>query len=184
MQAMDVLYNASFYDYIRDERNVDLSAIRLSRIIKDYKPKQVASALLWMIQGWSVENTSKLLRILFADWLPDLAGYSWCNISCVFSLISRGWPKNPQCCLCVAYILMSEPASSAALFLRSLTQNWDRNESVDIITYLDAVLKWDTVYLQEVMTLYSTVSPDEKSTSPVSSSYNEDLNLASQKLVI
>jgi hypothetical protein len=68
--------------------------------------------------------------------------------------------------------------------LRSLTQNWDRNESVDIITYLDAVLKWDTVYLQEVMTLYSTVSPDEKSTSPVSSSYNEDLNLASQKLVI
>jgi hypothetical protein len=74
MQAMDVLYNASFYEYIRDERNVDLSAIRLSRIIKDYKPKQVATALLWMIQGWSVENTAKLMRIVFADWLPDLAG--------------------------------------------------------------------------------------------------------------
>jgi hypothetical protein len=77
MQAMDVLYNASFYEYIRDERNCDLSAQRLCRIIKDYKPKQVANALLWMIQGWSVENTSKLLRIIFADWLPDLAGYLW-----------------------------------------------------------------------------------------------------------
>jgi hypothetical protein len=78
---------------------------------------------------------------------------------------------------------MSEPASSTALFLRSLTQNWDRNESIDIITYLDAVLKWDTVYLQEVMTLYSTLPPDEKST-PVSSSYSEDLSVASQKLVL
>ncbi|KAJ3327650.1 hypothetical protein HDU91_004345, partial [Kappamyces sp. JEL0680] len=74
MQAMDVLYGASFYDYIRDERNCDLSAQRLSRIIKDYKPKQVANAILWMIQGWSVENTSKLLRTIFSDWLPDLAG--------------------------------------------------------------------------------------------------------------
>lgn len=75
MQAMDVLYSASFYDYIRDERNCDLSAQRLCRIIKDYKPRQVANALLWMIQGWSVENTSKLLRTIFSDWLPDLAGY-------------------------------------------------------------------------------------------------------------
>ena len=74
MQAMDVLYSASFYEYIRDERNCDLSAQRLSRIIKEYKPRQVANALLWMIQGWSVENTSKLLRILFSDWLPELAG--------------------------------------------------------------------------------------------------------------
>jgi hypothetical protein len=74
MQAMDILYNASFYEYIRDERNVDLSAIRLSRIVKDYKPKQVATALLWMIQGWSVENSAKLFRIIFNDWLPDLAG--------------------------------------------------------------------------------------------------------------
>ncbi|KAJ3274937.1 hypothetical protein HDV01_001801 [Terramyces sp. JEL0728] len=136
MQAMDVLYNAAFYDYIRDERNVDLSAIRLSRIIKDYKPRQVANALLWMIQGWSVETTSKLLRIIFSDWLPDLAG-------------------TPQCSLCVAYLLMSEPANTAALFLRSLMQNWTRKESIDLVTYLDAILKWNTEYLQEVMAVYA-----------------------------
>ncbi|KAJ3262094.1 hypothetical protein HK103_003937 [Boothiomyces macroporosus] len=148
MQAMDVLYNAAFYDYIRDERNVDLSAIRLSRIIKDYKPRQVANALLWMIQGWSVETTAKLLRIIFSDWLPDLAG-------CVFSLISRNWPKTPQCSLCVAYLLMSEPANTSALFLRSLMQNWSRKESIDLVTYLDAILKWNTEYLQEVMAVYA-----------------------------
>ncbi len=77
---------------------------------------------------------------------------------------------------------MTEPASSSALFLKSLTQNCDRNDSIDLITYLDAVLKWDTVYLQEVMTIYTTaVSPDNTSSS--SSSYSDDLNLASQKLV-
>jgi hypothetical protein len=175
MQAMDVLYNASFYDYIKDERNVDLSAIRLSRIIKDYKPKQVANALLWMIQGWSVENTAKLLRVVFADWLPDLAG-------CVFSLICHKWPKNPQSSLCVAYILLTEPSASTALFLRSLTQGWCRKESIDLITYLDAVLKWDTQYLQEVMTIYTTsLYPDEMMEREESS--RNDLALASQQLV-
>lgn len=184
MQAMDVLYNASFYDYIRDERNVDLSAIRLSRIIKEYKPRQVANALLWMIQGWSVENTSKLLRVVFSDWLPDLAGYLQL-IRCVFSLISRSWPKTPQCSLCVAYLLMAEPAGSSALFLRSLTQGWSRKESIDLITYLDAALKWNTTYLQEVMTIYATsLSLDE----PKFSQFPREkvcleLNGASQKLV-
>ena len=75
MQAMDVLYSASFYDYIRDEKNVELSAMRLSRIIKDYKPRQVANALTWMTQGWSIENSATLLKVVFSDWLPDLAGY-------------------------------------------------------------------------------------------------------------
>nr|KAJ3420641.1 hypothetical protein HK105_005427 [Polyrhizophydium stewartii] len=61
MQAMDVLYNASFYDYIRDERNLDLTAPRLARLVKEYKPKQVATALRWMVQGWSVQTTARLL---------------------------------------------------------------------------------------------------------------------------
>ncbi|KAI8898688.1 hypothetical protein BC833DRAFT_588860, partial [Globomyces pollinis-pini] len=151
MQAMDALHSAAFYDYIRDESNVELSAIRLCRIIKDYKPRQVANALLWMIQGWSIEGTSRLLKTIFADWLPDLAG-------CVFSLISRTWPKQPQCSLCCAFLLMAEPSNSTALFLRSLTQSWSRRESIELITYLDSVLKWDNFYLQEVITLYSNIS--------------------------
>lgn len=75
---------------------------------------------------------------------------------CVFSLISRNWPKQPQASLCVAFLLMNEPAASAALFIRSLTQGWTRKESIDLLTYLDAVLKWNSSYLQEVMTIYTT----------------------------
>lgn len=134
MQAMDVLYSASFYEYIRDEKNLDLSSIRLARIIKDYKPKQVATALKWMIQGWTVENTAKLMRALFADWLPDLAG-------CVFYLVSKSWPKRPQLSLCCAYILLSEPAQSVALFLRTLTVTWEKEDTIELISYLDNLLE-------------------------------------------
>jgi hypothetical protein len=192
MQAMDVLYSASFYEYVRDERNCDLSAQRLSRIIKEYKPRQVANALLWMIQGWSVENTSKLLRIIFADWLPELAG-------CVFSLISRQWPKTPQTSLCAAFLLMNEPGTSTALFLKSLTQTWSRKESIDLLTYLDSVLKWSSGYLQEVMSVYagslfgemsgikfelSKPTPSNAGESSTSLDQASDLSKASAKLVL
>jgi hypothetical protein len=161
MQAMDVLYNASFFDYIRDERNLELSSIRLARIIKDYKPKQVATALIWMIQGWTVENTAKLLRSVFSDWLPDLAG-------CVFALISRGWPKKPQLSLCTAYILLSEPAVSVALFIRTLTESWSKDDTIELISYLDNLLEvlfynkqWDEDFLKEVMNVYTnSISTD------------------------
>jgi hypothetical protein len=134
MQAMDVLYNASFYEYIRDEKNLELSSIRLAKVIKDYKPRQVAEALMWIIQGWTVESTSKLLRSIFADWLPDLAG-------CVFQMISENWPRRPQQSLCIAYLLLSEPASSAASFIRSLTHSWDKKDKIDLISYLDNILE-------------------------------------------
>jgi hypothetical protein len=110
MKTMDTIYSASFYAYIRDEKNLDLASIRLSRIIKDYKPRQVALALRWLTQGWSVENTSRLLRNVFMDWLPDLA-------ACVFTLMSKDWPARPQLSLCCAYLLINEPPAVAGMFL-------------------------------------------------------------------
>ena len=158
MQAMDVLYSASFYDYIRDEKNVELSAMRLSRIIKDYKPRQVANALTWMTQGWSIENSSTLLKVVFADWLPDLAG-------CVFALISKSWPKIPQCSLCTAYVLVGEPAQTVSLFIKSLTHYWTKKEAIDLITYLDSVLKWSVDYLQEVIFIFASSTSQDSSNS-------------------
>lgn len=110
MKTMDTIYSASFYTYIRDEKNLDLASIRLSRIIKDYKPRQVALSLRWLTQGWSVENTSRLLRNVFMDWLPDLA-------ACVFTLMSRDWPARPQLSLCCAYLLINEPPAVAGMLI-------------------------------------------------------------------
>ena len=153
MQAMDVLYNASFYDYVRDERNVDLSAIRLSRLVREYKPVQVAMGIRWLVQGWSVESTAKLLRIIFDDWLPDLAG-------CVFALLSKEWPLKPQLGLCVAYLMLSEPPASAALFMRSLSTFWSETAMVELIGYLDSLLEWQKDYFREFITVYTNLMYD------------------------
>jgi len=92
---------------------------------------------------------------------------------------------------------MNEPASSAALFIRSLTQNWTRRESIDLLTYLDAVLKWSSPYLQEVMTVYTTSIFGEnqipipkaglteiQKRMPVMNGSESELSKASHKLVI
>ncbi|KAH9245672.1 hypothetical protein BASA81_016836 [Batrachochytrium salamandrivorans] len=62
MQAMDTLYAASFYDYVRDEDNIVVTGPKLARLIKDYRPKQVAKAVLWMVQGWSCAQNCKATR--------------------------------------------------------------------------------------------------------------------------
>lgn len=177
MQAMDVLYSASFYDYIRDERNVELSAQRLGRVVKDYKPRQVAEALSWMVQGWSVETTAKLLRLVFSDWLADLAG-------CVFGLISRKWPKDPQTCLCVAFLLMQEPKDTTGLFLKSLMVDWKTHERQDMMTYLEKVLKWKQSFYSDVSGIIGDASVIQGGKNvQVEDGELSELEQASQRLV-
>jgi hypothetical protein len=148
MTCMDQIYSASFYSFIRDEKNVDLSSVRLARIIKDYKPRQVALALRWLTQGWSVESTSRLMRNIFADWLPDLA-------ACVFTLMSKDWPVKPQLSLCVAYLLINEPPAVSGVFLRTLTSGWTHEKSIELVSYLDSLLEWDEAYFHELIGVFS-----------------------------
>ncbi|KAH6580723.1 hypothetical protein BASA61_009459 [Batrachochytrium salamandrivorans] len=148
MQAMDTLYAASFYDYVRDEDNIVVTGPKLARLIKDYRPKQVAKAVLWMVQGWSVHKTAKLLAMIFTDWLPDLAG-------CVFAIVCRDWPLKPQTTLCAAYLLHSEPPTTAALFIRSLSNGWKQENSVELISFVDEMLEWDNAYFKEFISAYS-----------------------------
>lgn len=148
MRSMDSIFSASFYSFIRDEKNVDLSSVRLARIIKDFKPRQVALALRWLTQGWSVENTSRLMRNIFLDWLPDLA-------ACVFALTSKDWPVRPQLSLCTAYVLLTEPPGVAGIFLRTLTMGWARDDAIELVSYLDGLLEWDEGYFHELMSVFS-----------------------------
>ena len=110
VRRMDEIWNASFYDFVKDEENVECIARHLTTIVKDYKVSQVASGLIWvrllfllsdprtvgpntelflqLIRGWSIESVAKLLRFLFQDWVPDLAG-----VLC--AQLTVGWPLKP-----------------------------------------------------------------------------------------
>jgi hypothetical protein len=82
------------------------------------------------------------------DWLPDLAG-------CVFCLVSKDWPVRPQMSLCIAYILINEPPAVSAIFLRTVTGTWSRENAIEMVSYLDSLLEWDESYFQEFMSVFS-----------------------------
>ncbi|KAL3897465.1 MAG: hypothetical protein SGCHY_003397 [Lobulomycetales sp.] len=150
MRCMDLLFKASFSDFITDERNVECAANHLLPIIKDYKLRQVAQGVEWMCRGWKPENAAKLLRILFADWLPDLAGV-------VFSMVSMEWNFSQGTSLCAAFLLMRESPENAAKFMSAWAvtrrrQRGDKEHALmvtELISYLDAVLEWGSDYFEE-----------------------------------
>ncbi|KAJ3123322.1 hypothetical protein HK098_002013 [Nowakowskiella sp. JEL0407] len=157
MRTMDKLFNASFYEYVRDERNCECTAQHLIPIVKDYKLRQVAHALRWLVQGWRIETVAKLLRMIFSDWLPDLAGY-------VFSQMTKGWPLRPQITLCTALILVNEKANVTAVFIRGLSIRWSFASTCSIIQYLIGVLEWNSEYFSEFQrTFLECMREDAKS---------------------
>ncbi|KAI9206599.1 uncharacterized protein BJ171DRAFT_15261 [Polychytrium aggregatum] len=180
MKTMDRLWNASFYHFVRDENNADCIARHLAPLLKDYKLGQVSCGLSWLIKGWKIESVSRLLRTVFADWLPDLAGI-------VFAHISKGWTLRPQLGLCVAFLLINEPASVAALFTRSLTSKWSKEAALQLIGYLDSVLEWEEEYFAEFTGHFVCSMKDgEESVSlvDIENMYRNNLGGLNYKLVV
>ncbi|ORX49351.1 hypothetical protein BCR36DRAFT_328498 [Piromyces finnis] len=72
MRAMDKLYSAKFYEYVKDEKNKKCIARHLIPLIKEYKICNLVNGLLWLTYGWSIQSISKLFKYIFRDWSPDL----------------------------------------------------------------------------------------------------------------
>ncbi|KAJ3353371.1 hypothetical protein HDU83_006856 [Entophlyctis luteolus] len=136
---MDVLYNASFVDFIKSERNCDFNGRHLANMVKDYKLEQVIHGLKWLVEGWSIEATARLLKNVFDDWLPELAAIA-------IAQIGLNWPLRPKMGLIVAFMMMGESANVAALFIRSLTIGWEASLITELISCLDTVLEWEDEY--------------------------------------
>ncbi|KAJ3210820.1 hypothetical protein HDU82_007330 [Entophlyctis luteolus] len=139
MRTMDVLYNASFVDFIKSERNCDFNGRHLANMVKDYKLEQVIHGLKWLVEGWSIEATARLLKNVFDDWLPELAAIA-------IAQIGLNWPLRPKMGLIVAFMMMGESANVAALFIRSLTIGWEASLITELISCLDTVLEWEDEY--------------------------------------
>lgn len=81
MRMMDKLWNASLYEFIRDEENCECTARYVSQIMKEYSVPQCVQALQWLLAPWRPEMKARCLRICFADYEPDVAGkihsYIW-----------------------------------------------------------------------------------------------------------
>ena len=74
MKAMDVMFQAGFYDYIKDETNVIMIARYLTPIFGGYSVWELASGLVWLTAQYTVDTVGHLLSILLREWQPDVAG--------------------------------------------------------------------------------------------------------------
>lgn len=157
LRRMDEIWNASFYEFVKDEENVECIARHLLSITKDYKVPEVANGLSWLVKGWSIENIAKLLRFIFQEWQPDRAAY-------VVGVVSTGWPLTPDLSLLLAFMLNGESPAISAIFLRRLTMTWNHTTVTKLISYLDTVLEWDDEFFREFTHHFiTTIRSDQES---------------------
>ncbi|KAI9342347.1 hypothetical protein BDR26DRAFT_894759 [Obelidium mucronatum] len=136
---MDALFNASFVDFIKNEKNCEFNGRHVAHLVKDYKLDQVVQGIKWLVDGWAIESTARLLKSVFDDWLPELAAFAIARIGCE-------WQLRPKMGLIVAFMMMGESPNVAALFIRSLTIGWDSAQITELISCLDTVLEWEDDY--------------------------------------
>lgn len=46
------------------------------------------------------------------------------------------------------------------MFLRTLTSSWSKDDSIELISYLDGLLEWDQPYFHELMSVFTEQSRD------------------------
>ncbi|KAJ3398268.1 hypothetical protein CcCBS67573_g08123 [Chytriomyces confervae] len=139
MRTMDTLFNASFVDFIKNEKNCECNGRHIAHLVKDYKLDQVVHGIKWLVEGWSIEGTARVLKNVFDDWLPELAAFA-------IARIGSAWALRPKLGLVVAFMMMGESPQIAALFIRSLTIGWDADRITELISCLDTVLEWEDKY--------------------------------------
>ena len=159
VRVMDRLFNATFYEYVRDEKNCECSALHIKPLLEEYTLKQTIQGLRWLINKWKPESISKFLKTVFTNWSPDEAGI-------VFARLSDDMQFQSQFCLITAFLLIRETADTSAAFIASISCNvdWNRftknevsknggekpltdsdkraSKTTELISYLDSVLDW------------------------------------------
>ncbi|PVV01026.1 hypothetical protein BB560_004572 [Smittium megazygosporum] len=68
ISKMDLLYEATFRSWLKDEENVSIVSSYLHRIANEYPLDRIVNALKWLIQSWSVESVAILIKHVTADW--------------------------------------------------------------------------------------------------------------------
>ncbi|KAI9343303.1 hypothetical protein DFJ73DRAFT_841835 [Zopfochytrium polystomum] len=126
---MDKMFNASFVEFVRNEKNCDFTGRHLAGLVKEYKLEQVVHGIKWLVEGWSTECTARLLKHVFEDWLPELAAF-------VIAKVGASWSTRPKMGLVVGFMMVGESVGVVALFIRSLTLGWDIDRITELISCL------------------------------------------------
>ena len=67
VKLMDHFNDASFYKWVKDQRNAKTTATHLSHIMSDYSPERIADGLRWLFEDWQLINIAIVIRVMFFE---------------------------------------------------------------------------------------------------------------------
>lgn len=67
MRLMDQRNKTSFFQWVRNEEHLDIIAMNLKRIVRDYEPAIVSRGMHWLIEGWTMNGIASLLIKIYYE---------------------------------------------------------------------------------------------------------------------
>ncbi|PVU89177.1 hypothetical protein BB561_005502 [Smittium simulii] len=161
ISKMDLLYDATFRSWLKDEENVVVVSSYLYRIANEYPLDRIVNAIKWLVSSWSVESVSIIIKHITSDWnnFKQNTYYKHSNLQLkkhqkmiegetkrgfLIREITRDWP-----CIQVAKLVsnLSTVFWSSRVyqehFLKALVLDWDFCHLSEFFSYVGSQLGLD-----------------------------------------
>ncbi|KAF9944927.1 hypothetical protein BGZ65_011417, partial [Modicella reniformis] len=88
---MDDLYDATFYQWLRSEDNVLVTASYLQRLAGEYDLERIEHALCWLVNGWRLESIAILVKQVTFDWVVTKGDQGELNRARLVLALTDNW---------------------------------------------------------------------------------------------
>ena len=68
IRQMDSIYRTQFETWIRNPVNIEYVALRIRPLVRDYTIEQLANALVWIMEGWTLDKKAELIYFFTKSW--------------------------------------------------------------------------------------------------------------------
>lgn len=162
MRLMDARYRTHFYEWVRDEKNVDATAHHLKRLVMDQDTPAVARGFRWLAEGWSMNSLSTLLiKLFYEQGLSHPRFAQLIHLLCDDAQNDQGFVVD-----LISTLLIGEDASMAARFLNQVASSWEDQRVVEVVHQLSLSARWTASFYEEFMNEFichdSSMSEAEK----------------------
>jgi len=174
LKEMDKIYNTTFYNWIKDENNASVIALKTKDLFHEYYEKQpelVYNVLRFLCKDWKLSKIAELILKLF--YKNNIASETLAIIIYEVSLLL----ENPEKVDLISLLLIGEEPKNVAFFLyhfyiytekkyREHTEIINEEDFLDemnafcsgVLECLYSCLKWNNDYFRELILEYISLS--------------------------
>lgn len=150
IRIMDMKYNTTFYEWIKNPENIDYTAHHMKRIVKDYNTQIIGRGFRWLFKDWYISSIASLLiKIYYEQGLENESFTQVVNELCR----ERSWAKVVDL---LATLIIGEDACITATFLNQVTQEWNVTVVIDLIQAISARSRWQNNFMEEFIVHFAS----------------------------